>query len=248
VSNGTYTDLQKKYAGVIYSGSGYQGVNCKNYVYYEGNINNPEKCIISWDGLAGYKDKDKVLDNYNAKAPFHIGNGVHTSIKGFKIECKNTRYVLHAETSVLKTGTEWSVENCILIWRGTPDVVDTVYPRSVFGTGGCLGEKATIKNCKFYNLDEKLPKNVAMFGSHDNPTHPANVTDGMQITIDSCYFYAQNISETEYCTITVDSKSCTDYTSNSILKVTNCTSNVPIKIISGDHWNVITKKTNLYKA
>lgn len=175
VGNGTYTDLQERYSGVIYqSGSGYQGIVCKDYVYYESeNVSRPDLCVINWDGIAGLSDNDKIVNNISPKCPFHVTNGIHTAIKGFKFVVKNCRYAMHIETVGNIGETEWLIDNCIIEWHGTPDITDSSYNRPVIGCGTTIGEKGTISNCVICNYDDATKNNHGIMQTHDNGLNPS---------------------------------------------------------------------------
>ena len=160
VADGTYTDLQTRYAGQA-SGQ-YEGIICKDYVYYEGNTINPQKVIISWDGSTGFDASTMRLADAIDKAPFHIvptsvgnyKNGLHTSIKGFKFNVKNCRYAIHVEASGKGKELEWEIASCDLTgYEGRPVLVtngnngNTSMP--AIGMGSCCFEKGTLRDCKF---------------------------------------------------------------------------------------------------
>lgn len=175
VGNGTYTDLQERYSGVIYQiGSGYQGIVCKDYVYYESeNVSRPDLCVINWDGIAGLSDNDKIVNNISPKCPFHVTNGIHTAIKGFKFVVKNCRYAMHIETVGSIGETEWLIDNCIIEWHGTPDITDSSYNRPVIGCGTTIGEKGTISNSVLCNYDDASKNNHGIMQTHDNGLNPS---------------------------------------------------------------------------
>lgn len=172
VKNGTYTDLQAKYAGT-FSGR-YEGVTCKDYVYYESeNILRPDLCVISWDGATGYTTPVTEQQIVN-KCPFHITkDGLHTHIKGFTITCKNTRYAMHIEMAEANGESEWLIEHCIFNWGGRPDQSGYV-TTSAIGCGTAYMEKGVIRNCEI-NLTETgdtAYKNWMIFQTHDNNINP----------------------------------------------------------------------------
>ena len=185
VGQGTYTDLQDKYSGVIYqSGSGYQGVVCKDYVYYESeNIARPDLCVIKWDGSTGLASADITNDNTSPKCPFHIVSDTHTHIKGFKIECSNTRYTMHIETAGGTNPSEWEISNCVLIWNGANALTDgTNTFRPVIGIGTTLGEKGYINECEIVNNDCRL-----VIQTHDNANNPnMYLKVGTRYLIENC--------------------------------------------------------------
>ncbi len=84
-ANGTYTDLQERFAGDTETLGAFQGIRTRNYVYYEGNINNPSACVIEWDGAAGFDLETYTNDQAVDKCPFHIvgsyaEGAMHTSV------------------------------------------------------------------------------------------------------------------------------------------------------------------------
>ncbi|MDD6936762.1 MAG: hypothetical protein PUI99_07545 [Clostridiales bacterium] len=170
VGNGTYTDLQTKYSGT-YSGK-YEGVICKDYVYYESeNIDRPDLTIIEWDGAVGFSGTvtwDMVVD----KAPFHLVTG-KSYIKGFKFVCKNLRYPIHIECAGKKSiGFEWLIENCIFDWVGRPDVPGSTKSAPVFGMGTSFFERGIIRNCKVLNtIGDSY---IGGLQTHDNPWNKNN--------------------------------------------------------------------------
>lgn len=175
VGQGTYTDLQDKYSGVIYqSGSGYQGVVCKDYVYYESeDITRPDLCVISWDGVEGLTESDRIVNNVSPKCPFHVTNGIHTSIKGFKFVVKNCRYAMHIETVGNIGTTEWLIDNCIIEWYGTPDIIDSTFNRPVIGCGTTICEIGFISNSVLCNYDDASKNNHGIMQTHDNGLNPS---------------------------------------------------------------------------
>ncbi len=250
VEDGVYTDLEERYSTV--TSDSYAGINCKNYVTYEGNTEHPENVVLKWNGLK--TEEQKQAGYFNGKTIFHIFNGVKTTIKGFTLDAVNTRYCLHAETGgLLNQETEWCVENCNLVWYGTPDA-KTIVDRAVFGTGCVAGEKSLIRDCNFYNYAPKL--SISMFGSHDNTVHQKDVTLGSTIIFDSCYFYGENtiVGNMDIVRLTFDSKSRNDYSENSKTYIINCDSSSPIYISRndnnfdkwGNHWDVFTYDSNMY--
>lgn len=183
VADGIYTDLQTRFAGSDPNGET-QGIHCKDYVYYEGNINNPAACKLIWNGADGY-------DTYNYetygvyKCIFHIKQR-HTGIRGFCLESTNTRYCLHIETAGNGRGAEWEVSDCVLIWHGQPDCSDRTTATSCIGTGSGNFEKGHIVRCKIVN-DSGI---TGGFMNHDSVNRYANaaVREGAEITIESCVF------------------------------------------------------------
>ena len=190
VAQGTYTDMQDRYAGMSDVGLvGYRGVMTKDYVYYESeNIYNPAATIIKWDGATGFDKSTLKSEDIIKKCPFHLDLNVHTHIKGFTFDCKNIRYGLHLESGGTGYATEWTVSNCIFKWGGRADCVDyankTTVP--VFGCGHSFGEVGLIENCKI------IPTHCTIgYQNHDNADNsdfglPIKV--GAKITFKDCDF------------------------------------------------------------
>lgn len=190
VAQGTYTDMQDRYAGLSDVGLvGYRGVMMKDYVYYESeNIYNPSATIIKWDGATGFDKATLKSEDIIKKCPFHLDLNVHTHIKGFTFDCKNIRYALHLESGGTGYATNWVVDRCTFIWGGRADCVDyadkTTVP--VFGCGHSFGEVGLIENCKI------IPTHCTIgYQNHDNADNsdfglPIKV--GSKITIKDCDF------------------------------------------------------------
>lgn len=190
VAQGTYTDMQDKFAGMSDVGLvGYRGVMMKDYVYYESeNIYNPQATIIKWDGATGFDKSTLKSEDIIKKCPFHLDLNVHTHIKGFTFDCKNIRYALHLESGGTGYATNWVVGHCTFIWGGRADCVDyankTTVP--VFGCGHSFGEVGLIENCKI------IPTHCTIgYQSHDNADNsdfglPIKV--GAKITFKDCDF------------------------------------------------------------
>lgn len=196
VGKGTYTDLQTRYSGDA-GGNGFQGVICKNYVFYESeDINNPQDTIIYWDGASGFSNptKSQIID----KCPFHIEGKTVTHIKGFKFECKNLRYAMHVETGGSGCGMDALIEDCILDWGGRPDVVSTeseyeYHNCPAIGTGTSPLSKLTISRCDIKNSESDFG-----FQNHENPLYITNngqfsVLAGAEVTIKDCNFNNTNV-------------------------------------------------------
>lgn len=190
VAQGTYTDMQDKFAGMSDVGLvGYRGVMMKDYVYYESeNIYNPQATIIKWDGATGFDKSTLKSEDIIKKCPFHLDLNVHTHIKGFTFDCKNIRYALHLESGGTGYATNWIVGHCTFIWGGRADCVDyankTTVP--VFGCGHSFGEVGLIENCKI------IPTHCTIgYQNHDNADNsdfglPIKV--GAKITFKDCDF------------------------------------------------------------
>lgn len=185
VAKGTYTDLQTRYSGIP-SGDGYQGIICKDYVYYQSeDLSDPAQTVISWDGAVGLTSpvKADIID----KSPFHVLDHTHTWIKGFKFVCKNMRYCLHIE-SASRSGVDALVEDCILAWGGRPDISDDNHDVPAIGIGLAPLNKLTISRCDISNSESNFG-----FQHHDNSLrltgegYPA-VIDGAFVNIKGCNF------------------------------------------------------------
>lgn len=190
VAQGTYTDMQDRYAGLSDVGLvGYRGVMMKDYVYYESeNIYNPSATIIKWDGATGFDKSTLKSEDIIKKCPFHLDLNVHTHIKGFTFDCKNIRYGIHLESGGTGYATKWEVSNCIFKWGGRTDCIDyarkTTVP--VFGCGNSFGEVGLIENCKI------IPTNCTIgYQNHDNADNSSfglPIKTGSNITIRNCDF------------------------------------------------------------
>jgi len=190
VAQGTYTDMQDRYAGLSDVGLvGYRGVMMKDYVYYESeNIYNPSATIIKWDGATGFDKSTLKSEDIIKKCPFHLDLNVHTHIKGFTFDCKNIRYGIHLESGGTGYATKWEVSNCIFKWGGRTDCIDyarkTTVP--VFGCGHSFGEVGLIENCKI------IPTNCTIgYQNHDNADNSSfglPIKTGSNITIRNCDF------------------------------------------------------------
>lgn len=190
VAQGTYTDMQDKFAGMSDVGLvGYRGVMTKDYVFYESeNIYNPSATIIKWDGATGFDKSTLKSEDIIKKCPFHLDLNVHTHIKGFTFDCKNIRYALHLESGGTGYATKWEVSNCIFKWGRRADCIDyadkTTVP--VFGCGHSFGEVGLIENCKI------IPTNCTIgYQNHDNADNSSfglPIKTGSNITIRNCDF------------------------------------------------------------
>lgn len=190
VAQGTYTDMQDKFAGMSDVGLvGYRGIMTKDYVYYESeNIYNPAATIIKWDGATGFDKSTLKSEDIIKKCPFHLDLNVHTHIKGFTFDCKNIRYALHLESGGTGYATEWTVANCIFKWGGRADCVDYSGKTTVpaLGCGHSFGEVGLIENCKI------IPTNCTVgYQNHenaDNSDFGLSIKTGSSITIRNCDF------------------------------------------------------------
>lgn len=199
VKNGTYTDLQERYSGVG-SGDVYQGVKTKSYVYYQSETpERPDLCVIKWNGATGLTTPC-ALSDVNDKAPFHVCGELlpfcmHTKIKGFTFDCKNTRYSAHIEMAGATLENEWAFENCIFKFEGRPDITDDNYKTApVVGIGSGFSESGMFKNCIFENLQSKYNQAINV---HDNEFMPSDIAPymlkGFTYTIDGCLFKSCNL-------------------------------------------------------
>ena len=190
VAQGTYTDMQDKFAGMSDVGLvGYRGVMTKDYVYYESeNIYNPQATVIKWDGAIGFDKSTLKSEDIIKKCPFHLDLNVHTHIKGFTFDCKNIRYALHLESGGTGYATEWTVSNCIFKWGGRADCTDYAGKTTVpaLGCGHSFGEVGLIENCKI------IPVNCTVgYQNHDNADNSSfglHMKIGASITIRNCDF------------------------------------------------------------
>lgn len=190
VAQGTYTDMQDKFAGMSDVGLvGYRGVMMKDYVYYESeNIYNPAATVIKWDGATGFDKSTLKSEDIIKKCPFHLDLNVHTHIKGFTFDCKNIRYALHLESGGTGYATEWTVANCIFKWGGRADCTDYTDKTTVpaLGCGHSFGEVGLIENCKI------IPVNCTVgYQNHDNADNSSfglHMKIGASITIRNCDF------------------------------------------------------------
>lgn len=190
VAQGTYTDMQDKFAGMSDVGLvGYRGVMMKDYVYYESeNIYNPQATIIKWDGATGFDKSTLKSEDIIKKCPFHLDLNVHTHIKGFTFDCKNIRYALHLESGGTGYATEWTVANCIFKWGGRADCVDYVGKTTVpaLGCGHSFGEVGLIENCKI--IVENCTVGYQSHENADNSSFGLALKTGANITIRNCDF------------------------------------------------------------
>lgn len=199
VRNGTYTDLQERYSGIGSSGV-YQGVKTKPYVYYRSETpERPDLCVIKWDGATGLTTPCNLSD-VNDKAPFHVCSELlpfcmHTKIRGFTFDCKNTRYSVHIEMAGATLENEWAFENCIFKFEGRPDITDDSNKTApVVGIGSGFSENGMFKNCVFENLQSEYNQAINV---HDNEFMPSDITPymlkGFTYVIDGCLFKSCNL-------------------------------------------------------
>lgn len=190
VAQGTYTDMQDRYAGLSDKRLvGYRGVMTKDYVYYESeNIYNPQATIIKWDGATGFDKTTLKSEDIIKKCPFHLDLNVHTHIKGFTFDCKNLRYALHLESGGTGYATEWVVSNCIFKWGGRADCIDYAGKTTVpaLGCGHSFGEIGLIENCKIIPTDCTV--GYQNHENADNSDFGLSIKTGSSITIRNCDF------------------------------------------------------------
>lgn len=188
VKNGTYRDLQEKYAGI--DGTYYQGIICKPYVTYQSeDINRPDLCVLEWDGSVGYA-KPVTDSNCVNKCSFHIpANSKGVYIKGFTFKSKNTRYCMHIETVGSVVACDWHFENCVFEWGGRPDEEDDgTVARACIGTGYSMLECGEFINCIF-KCTNTNGANHMLFQTHDNnDTDFSSIKRGEHIRFVNCYF------------------------------------------------------------
>ena len=190
VAQGTYTDMQDRYAGLSDVGLvGYRGVMMKDYVYYESeNIYNPQATVIKWDGATGFDKSALKSEDIIKKCPFHLDLNVHTHIKGFTFDCKNIRYGIHLESGGTGYATDWVVSNCVFKWGGRADCVDYIGKTTVpvFGCGHSFGENGLIENCKI--IAENCTVGYQSHENADNSSFGLALKTGANITIRNCDF------------------------------------------------------------
>lgn len=219
VADGVYTDLQERYSGV--AGNGYSGVICKDYVYYEGNIINPEKVIVKWNGATGFDESIVTLSDVIKKAPFHIIgniNGLHTGINGFSFDCENLRYCIHTEMESRGFDNHWYIRNCDFTgWKGRPTLIENgnngTQSMPSIGMGSNCGEIGIIEYCKFPQAptEDDVCKNFD-FGivNHDNKPNAKYGTSrlfcGSNYKIENCFFNGNSIRLRSMYDIPYDTK------------------------------------------
>lgn len=199
VADGTYTDLQTKYAGD--TSSGLKGILTKDYVEYEGNPMNPSACVIEWDGVTGF-DSPPPYDTVYKYCPFHIAGinatvGMHTKIRGFKIVGKNLRYCMHVDTGGKGHYVDWEISDCIFDWGGCPDVSDASSHQNVacIGTGSSMFENGHLLRCVVDNGESGVTKgfeNHDSVYSNDYSGTPA-FYEGAKIKIEACNFNGADV-------------------------------------------------------
>lgn len=191
VADGTYTDLQERYAGVDDSqrvASDYCGIVCKDYVYYEGNVQNPSRCVIEWDGKTGFFE-DIVYNNVSKKSPFHLSkiknNSMHTYIKGFTFKCTNLRYCFHIETGGSGRNVDWKISDCLFYWNGNPDCKDIAGKGSkpAIGAGHSPLEHGEFNNCVIHSAT-----GVAYLAHDNNNGTAVSPVKGAEIFFRNCDF------------------------------------------------------------
>ena len=185
VGEGTYTDLQEKYAGDITTGS-YKGINVKDHIYFESeDVEHPERTILEWDGFSGFTDETYTEKIRSDMCLFHF-NGRKasrkwaSSLKGFTLKGSNTRYLFHIEAN---SDQNVLIENCIFDWGGTPKGQYHSIP--VIGCGGSYNQTVTFKNCIFKNSES-----TAGVQWHDNayPYSDLNIYHGADFNFIGCQF------------------------------------------------------------
>ena len=201
VADGEYTDLQTRYSGVQ-THENYEGIKCKPWVTYEGNVKHPENVVIKWDGKTGYGDEFNYKDHAVHFCPFHItgSNGWtvgHKEIRGFTFDCKNTRYALHVEMSGYGYGVTWRVSDCLFVWHGVPDCSDITYQIPSIGTGSGHYEKGHLLRCKIIN-DSGVTDG---FRNHDSKWVYGSLLGnlphvGAEIVIEDCVFNGGDSGDT----------------------------------------------------
>lgn len=234
--------------------SSLQGIVTKNYVYYESETpDNPSACKLKWDGVEGYlkwdgeedyKEGELTNEVATKKCIFHLTNGLrgmHTHIKGFTIESKNTRYGIHTESGGYGRNEEWVVENCIIEYGGRPDVYKgAVTP--IIGMGMSPHEKGTIRNVKAF-FSDGFTSGTRALNCHDNyeTTVYRNVPSvkvGAKLTIDNCDFSDNAISLSKGDTQRTDPVSDTPF---NVYLINNV--NISETVVASGNWVVIDLTT-----
>lgn len=249
VADGVYTDLQKRYSGV--AGDGYAGVVCKDYVYYEGNVINPEKVIVKWNGATGFDESIVTLSNVIRKAPFHIIgniNGLHTGIKGFSFDCENLRYCIHTEMESRGFDNNWYIRHCDFTgWKGRPTLIENgnngTQSMPSIGMGSNCGEVGIIEYCKFPSAptEDDVCKDFD-FGivNHDNKPNAIYGTSrlfcGSNYKIENCFFNGNSIRLRSMYDVPYDTKNLAEVKNcRGIKKIVHTpSSGIP------RNWNIIT--------
>ena len=262
VADGTYTDLQTRYAGTA-SGA-YEGVICKDYVYYEGNIIHPEKVIIEWDGSTGFDPSTMALSDAIDKAPFHIApthigtwnSGLHTSIKGFAFKVSNCRYAIHVETSGKGKDVEWEIALCdFRQYSGRPVLVangnngNTSMP--AIGMGSTCFEKGKIIDCQFPTRPGASdPCNGFDFGinNHDNALKVQNYAYNGTFAYLGAKYHFENL-DLNGNDIGVRSMADQTYNTNNLLYLLNCNNITTLahEETTGisNHWTAVALGCNI---
>lgn len=183
VADGTYNDLELKYAGSTPTVT-YEGVVVPRYTEIIGNVNNPSAVVLEWDGAYGYEEGVFNYDDYGIhKCLFHIlDSSKICAIRGFTFNTKNCRYALHIEMSGNGYGVSWEVTDCIFNWGGVVNRMST----PTIGTGSGHYEHGLLQRCKICNASGVTDG----FRNHDSAfTYTDDrYKQGADITIDSCDF------------------------------------------------------------
>lgn len=169
-------------------------------MYYQSETpERPDLCVIKWNGATGLTTPC-ALSDVNDKAPFHVCGELlpfcmHTKIKGFTFDCKNTRYSVHIEMAGATLENEWAFENCIFKFEGRPDITDDSNKTApVVGIGSGFSENGMFKNCIFENLQSEYNQAINV---HDNEFTPNDIAPymlkGFTYTIDGCLFKSCNL-------------------------------------------------------
>ena len=207
-----YNEFEELYGGTyvgVTSEIPLQGIRTKNYVYYESETpDNPAACVLTWDGADGYGADDFKDALALKKCIFHLTNdinnpagGMHTHIKGFTMQSKNTRYGIHIESGGYGRNREWLVENCVIKYGGRPA---TKSKTPIIGIGMSPHEKGTIRKVTVFTYNTPLNNNKIYEPSeralncHDNYettkyTGVSAIKAGAELTIENCNFNNHNI-------------------------------------------------------
>ena len=178
VADGVYDDLS-----VAEDSEDNQYILCKNYVYYEGNTEHPENCVLSFDGATRFGG-DVTDSKVSKMSVFFIEaspmGGVNTKVSGFHMLGSNLRYVIHIDTRGYSIGNSWEFSDCIVTFLGTPNVTDRTGKRAALGCGIAQNEKGTFKNVVF-NCNQRLYNgseyHYAFYAHNNDENLPAKPRD-----------------------------------------------------------------------
>ena len=156
--------------------------------------------VMPYTSIVGKgRDKTKLIFDYNGNSDDVMSqvsafNVVYEgSIRDMTIECKNIRYVFHADypmsgesesdSNELLNNNTFTLENVVAIHSGFDDGLSPSYKvPAVWGQGLRTGLVRNFINCKFVSLE-----NMPWF-CHDR----TNITKGSQLFFDGCEFITEN--------------------------------------------------------